>query len=150
MLITDQRFKWAVAHTSKEKQQLNAATPLPLPQLSTGSLLLSFSYNSVFTTLLQMDGILITAFGINCTDAIQEHRNVRACREAMRKAKVHLESNLARNVKDNKKGFFKYISSKRKARDNVGPAAERGECPGDGGYREDRVTERLLCFSLQC
>jgi len=28
---------------------------------------------------------------------------------------------LARDVKNNKKGFFKYISSKRKARDNVGP-----------------------------
>jgi len=41
-------------------------------------------------------------------------------REAARKAKVHLELNLARNVKDNKKGFFKYITSKRKTRDNVG------------------------------
>jgi len=51
----------------------------------------------------------------------EEHRNVvRACREAMRKAKAHLELNLARDVKDNKKGFFKYISSKRKTRDNVG------------------------------
>jgi len=38
----------------------------------------------------------------------------------MKKAKVHLELNLARHVKDNKKSF-KYISSKRKARDNVGP-----------------------------
>jgi len=28
---------------------------------------------------------------------------------------------LARDVEDNKKGFFNYISSKRKARDNVGP-----------------------------
>lgn len=34
--------------------------------------------------------------------------------------KVHLESNLARDVKNNKKGFSKYISSKRNARDNVG------------------------------
>jgi len=38
----------------------------------------------------------------------------------MRKAKVHLELNLARDVKDNKKSFFKYISSKRKTRDNMG------------------------------
>ena len=45
----------------------------------------------------------------------------KACRDAMRKAKVHLELNLAKYVKDNKKGFFNYISSKRKARDNVGP-----------------------------
>ena len=38
----------------------------------------------------------------------------------MRKAKVHLELNLARDVKDSKKGFFKCISSKRKTRKNVG------------------------------
>jgi len=31
-----------------------------------------------------------------------------------------LELKLARDVKNNQKGFFKYISSKRKARDNVG------------------------------
>ena len=43
------------------------------------------------------------------------------CRDATRKAKVHLELKLARDVKNNKKGFFNYISSKRKARDNVGP-----------------------------
>jgi len=44
----------------------------------------------------------------------EEYRNVvRACREAMRKAKVHLELKLARDVQDNKLGFFKYISSKR-------------------------------------
>jgi len=51
----------------------------------------------------------------------EEYRNVvRACRDAKRKAKAHLELNLARDVKNNKKGFFNYISSKRKARDNVG------------------------------
>jgi len=52
----------------------------------------------------------------------EEYRNiVRVCRDATRKAKVHLELNLARDVKDNKEGFFNYISSKRKARDNVRP-----------------------------
>jgi len=45
---------------------------------------------------------------------------VRACRDTTRKAKAHLVSKLARDVKNNKKGFFEYISSKRKARDNVG------------------------------
>ena len=45
---------------------------------------------------------------------------IRACRDATRKAKVHLGLNLARDVKDNKKGFFKYISSKWKPRENVG------------------------------
>jgi len=52
----------------------------------------------------------------------EEYRNVvRACRDATRKAKAHLELKLARDVKNNKKGFFNYINSKRKARDNVGP-----------------------------
>jgi len=52
----------------------------------------------------------------------EEYRNVvRECRDATRKTKAHLELNLARDVKNNKKGFFNYISSKRKARDNVGP-----------------------------
>jgi len=51
----------------------------------------------------------------------EEYRNVvRACRDAMRKAKVCLQLNLARDVKDNKKGFFKFISNKWKTRENVG------------------------------
>jgi len=50
----------------------------------------------------------------------EEYRNVvRSCRDAMRKAKAHLELKLARDVKNNQKGFFNYISSKRKAWDNV-------------------------------
>ena len=52
----------------------------------------------------------------------EQYRNaVKVCRDATRKAKAHLELNLARDVQDKKKGFFNYISSKRKARDNVGP-----------------------------
>jgi len=52
----------------------------------------------------------------------EEFRNVvRACREETRKPKVHLELNLARDKKGNKKGFFNYISSKRKTRENMGP-----------------------------
>ena len=51
----------------------------------------------------------------------EEYRNVvRACRDATRKAKAHLELKLARDVR-NQKAFFNYISSKRKARGNVGP-----------------------------
>jgi len=51
----------------------------------------------------------------------EEYRNiVRACREATRKVKAHLRLNLAREIKDNKKNSFKYSSSKRKTRENVG------------------------------
>ncbi|GAB0175729.1 mitochondrial enolase superfamily member 1 [Grus japonensis] len=52
----------------------------------------------------------------------EEYRNVvRVCRDAVRKAKACLELNLARDVKDKKENFSKYISSKRKTRENVGP-----------------------------
>ncbi|NXT06727.1 RTJK polymerase, partial [Prunella fulvescens] len=46
---------------------------------------------------------------------------VRGCRQATRKAKASLELNLARGVKDNRKGFFKYIADKTNTRGNVGP-----------------------------
>jgi len=52
----------------------------------------------------------------------EEYKSIaRVRREATRKAKAYLELNLARNVKDNKKNFFKYISSKQNTRENVGP-----------------------------
>ncbi|CAM5119753.1 unnamed protein product [Natator depressus] len=44
-----------------------------------------------------------------------------ACRSEIRKAKSHLELQLARDVKSNKKGFFKYVSSKKKVKESVGP-----------------------------
>ncbi|KGL86842.1 hypothetical protein N301_02901, partial [Charadrius vociferus] len=54
--------------------------------------------------------------------AWEEYKNaVRVCREETRKAKAALELNLARDVKANRKGFFKYIGDKRKTRENVGP-----------------------------
>ncbi|XP_074451776.1 uncharacterized protein LOC141746694 [Larus michahellis] len=50
------------------------------------------------------------------------YRNAtRACRDETREAKAALELNLARDVKLNKKGFYKYIGSKRKTREVVGP-----------------------------
>jgi len=52
---------------------------------------------------------------------VKDSKIVRACRYATGKAKVHLELNLARDVKDNKQDVFRYISSKRKTRKNVGP-----------------------------
>ncbi|KAK4815429.1 hypothetical protein QYF61_002644 [Mycteria americana] len=46
------------------------------------------------------------------------------CREKIRRAKAELELNLAAAVKDNKKHFFKYISSKRRAKENLQPPRE--------------------------
>lgn len=43
---------------------------------------------------------------------------IRVCRDAMRKAKAHLEFNLTKGIKD-RKGFFEYIRSKRTTSKNV-------------------------------
>lgn len=37
-------------------------------------------------------------------------------RDTTRKAKAHLNLNLVKEVKDNKKGFFNYVKSKRKTK----------------------------------
>lgn len=37
-----------------------------------------------------------------------------------------MELNLVKDVKDTKKGFFKYINNKRKTKDNVGPLLNGG------------------------
>ncbi|GAB0206466.1 mitochondrial enolase superfamily member 1 [Grus japonensis] len=46
---------------------------------------------------------------------------VRHCREKIRVVKAQLEFKLDSTVKDNKKGFLKYVNSKRRTRDNIGP-----------------------------
>ncbi|GAB0188706.1 mitochondrial enolase superfamily member 1 [Grus japonensis] len=54
--------------------------------------------------------------------AWEEYREtVRAAREQVRKAKALIEITLARDVKDKKKGFSRYVSDKRRTRKNVGP-----------------------------
>ena len=45
---------------------------------------------------------------------------VTAYRDVTRKAKAHLELNLVRKVKDNKKVFVKYVTNRKKPRENVG------------------------------
>ncbi|GAB0209007.1 mitochondrial enolase superfamily member 1 [Grus japonensis] len=61
--------------------------------------------------------------------AWEEYREtVRAARAQVRKAKALTELNLARDVKDNKKSFYRYVSDKRRTRENVGPFQnERGD-----------------------
>ncbi|GAB0178252.1 hypothetical protein GRJ2_000290500 [Grus japonensis] len=54
--------------------------------------------------------------------AWEEYREtVRAARDRVRKAKALIEINLARDVKDNKKSFYRYVSGKRRTRENMGP-----------------------------
>ncbi|CAM5118909.1 unnamed protein product, partial [Natator depressus] len=55
------------------------------------------------------------------------YKNIaRACRNEIRRAKSHLELQLARDVKSNKKGFFRYVGNKKKARESVGPLLNEG------------------------
>ncbi|KAK4806136.1 hypothetical protein QYF61_001059 [Mycteria americana] len=57
---------------------------------------------------------------------IEDYKNLaRACRDAVRKAKAQLELKMARDVKNNKKGFFRYMSSKQKHREDIGPLLNR-------------------------
>ena len=49
---------------------------------------------------------------------------MKLCREKIRKAKAQLELNLATKVKDNNKNFYKYINSKRRARENLYPSLD--------------------------
>jgi len=46
---------------------------------------------------------------------------VKLCREKIRKAKAQLELNMATKVTENNKYFYKYISSKRRSRENLHP-----------------------------
>ncbi|GAB0182265.1 mitochondrial enolase superfamily member 1 [Grus japonensis] len=54
--------------------------------------------------------------------AWEEYREiVRAARNQVRKAKALMELNLARDIKGNKKSFYRYVSDKRKTRESVDP-----------------------------
>ncbi|GAB0190611.1 mitochondrial enolase superfamily member 1 [Grus japonensis] len=53
--------------------------------------------------------------------AWEEHREtVLAMRDQVRKAKALTELNLARDIKGNKKSFYRYVSDKMRTRENVG------------------------------
>ncbi|CAM4534474.1 unnamed protein product [Lepidochelys kempii] len=57
----------------------------------------------------------------------EEYKNIaRACRNDIRRAKSHLELQLDRDVKSNKKGFFRYVGNKKKAKESVGPLLNEG------------------------
>ena len=49
----------------------------------------------------------------------------RVCKDRVRKTKAHLELKLARDVKNYKKGFFRYVNNKQKRKENTGPLLNR-------------------------
>ncbi|KAK4831483.1 LOW QUALITY PROTEIN: hypothetical protein QYF61_017984 [Mycteria americana] len=68
---------------------------------------------------------------------------VRLCREKIRRAKAQLEFNLATAVKGNKKCFYKYISNKRRAKENLHPLLDAG---GNTVTKDEERAEVLNAF----
>ena len=66
---------------------------------------------------------------------------VRHCREKIRAAKARLEFKQASTVKDNKKGFLKYVNSKRRIRDNIGPLLD------EVGHLTNRHIDKVETFN---
>ena len=56
--------------------------------------------------------------------------------DGVRKAKVRLEPNLAGDAKNNKKGFYRCVSQKRKVKESISPADEQDWQPGNNGWEE--------------
>ena len=57
----------------------------------------------------------------------EDYKDVmRLCREKIRRAKAQLELHLATAIKDNKKCFHKYISSKWRDKENLHPLFDVG------------------------
>ncbi|KAK4831199.1 hypothetical protein QYF61_016036 [Mycteria americana] len=67
----------------------------------------------------------------------------RLCREKIRRAKAELELSLAAAVKDNKNHFFKCISSKRRAKENLQPLVDGG---GNTVTKDEEKAEVLNAF----
>uniref|UniRef100_A0A8C0A0D2 Reverse transcriptase domain-containing protein n=1 Tax=Anas zonorhyncha TaxID=75864 RepID=A0A8C0A0D2_9AVES len=56
----------------------------------------------------------------------KEYRDAaRVCRKKIRVAKAHLELKLAVSVRENKKGFFRYVNGKRRTKEYIGPLLDR-------------------------
>ncbi|KAK4816305.1 hypothetical protein QYF61_014603 [Mycteria americana] len=68
---------------------------------------------------------------------------VRLCREKIRRAEAELGLHLATAIKDNKKYFFKYISSKRRAEENLQPLVDGG---GNTVTKDEEKAEVLNAF----
>jgi len=70
---------------------------------------------------------------------------VRVCRDRIRKAKTQMEINLARDVKENKKGFYRYRGRKRQAKESVPPLMKsNGELASSDMEKAEVLNE---CFA---
>ena len=76
----------------------------------------------------------------------EEYRAVvYVCRDRIRKAKAQMELNLARDVKDNMKGFYGYIGRRRRAKESVPPQMKgNGELASSDTEKAEVLSE---CFA---
>lgn len=80
-----------------------------------------------------------------CVSWEQYRAVVHVCRDWIRKAKVQMELNLARNMKDNKKGFNRYIGRRRRAKESVPPQMKgNGELASSDTEKAEVLSE---CFA---
>jgi len=68
---------------------------------------------------------------------------LKLCREKFRRAKAQLELSLAAAIKDNKRCFYKYISNKRRAKENLHPLLDTG---GNFMTKDEEKAEVLNTF----
>uniref|UniRef100_A0A8B9BIA0 Reverse transcriptase domain-containing protein n=1 Tax=Anser brachyrhynchus TaxID=132585 RepID=A0A8B9BIA0_9AVES len=74
----------------------------------------------------------------------EDYKDVtRLCRDKIRRAKAHLELNLATAVKDNKKRFYKCINTKRRTKENLHPLLDAG---GNLVTKDEEKAEVLNAF----
>ncbi|KAK4820464.1 hypothetical protein QYF61_027746, partial [Mycteria americana] len=77
-------------------------------------------------------------------ERLEDYKDVvRLCREKIRRAKAQLELNLATALKDNKKCFYKYISNKRRAKENLHPLLD---VEGNIMTKDEEKAEVLKAF----
>ncbi|KAJ7402270.1 rna-directed dna polymerase from mobile element jockey-like [Pitangus sulphuratus] len=75
----------------------------------------------MLTNRESLTGDVKTAGNLGCSDHEIVEFSTGVSRDETRKAKVHLKLNLSKDVKENKKEFFKYSDNRRKSKYNVGP-----------------------------
>ncbi len=73
-------------------------------------------------------------------DYLKYKRALNRATNVVKKAKGKLECNLAKNVKSNPKGFFKYARSKTRSKDKVGPLTDEN---GDSITNDSKTADVL-------
>ncbi|KAK4827767.1 hypothetical protein QYF61_021512 [Mycteria americana] len=74
----------------------------------------------------------------------EDYKDVmRLCRDKIRRAKAQLEFNMLTAIKDNKKCFCKYISNKKRAKENLHPLLDAG---GNIVTKDEEKAEVLNAF----